>query len=100
MRAGLDVNEIADRLNDLETAPNVARFLLQRGIRGWTGDPFCCPVATYLQHTTTAADICVSSSLVTTDDDSYMVEVPPRVSCFIQDFDDLVYPELIGDYVA
>lgn len=94
------MNEIADRLNDLETAPNVAAFLLQRGIRGYTGDPFCCPVATYLANTTTARGICVSSTLVTTDDDFYMVEVPPRVSCFVQDFDDLVYPELIGEYVV
>lgn len=88
---------IEEKLAELDAMPNVAKYLLDIGMKGFQRDPYCCPVANYLKRTTTAEGIAVSASAATSDEELHLIEMPPRVSHFIRDFDEDVYPELIGD---
>lgn len=94
-------NKVLDLLDDLgEDEFQVADSLCQRGIKGRTSEACHCPIANLLMKEFINCKVSVDSDMIVIKkDDGQKLELitPIPISNFIDDFDNILFPELINN---
>lgn len=104
----LTLTDALDKLAAQGTSHQVAQYLLDHAVIGRIGSPVACPLACYLDRLVDSdehvivgpmgAHVVRDVRVIDVDEsfDLYSVDLPEPVAAFVAEFDDGLYPDLIG----
>ena len=87
------------KLNELENEKDIAAFLTEKGVTGHRASPMRCPVANYLRGCAIdefGDDSLEKVSLTGVHFHDHWCTTPCKVTEFILDFDNRLYPKLFA----